>query len=273
MSDQWRKYQGALVSAKAPHQEVFTQNLNSELKKNNAFFARWITNFDCKRPTSFWYIVNDQEFTLDEFSHKVRNQIKKGLKNLKVEQLSAEDMLDKGFSVYIKAFEAYKTISQPLSKEVFNTTLLAFDKNHFWGVFNAEGELIGFSQNKMKNDVCEFSITKFHPAYLKLRPSEALFYTMTDYYLNNLKVKYIHNGTRSISHQTNIQEFLINKFKFRKAYCYLHIKYQPFFGLAVSCLFPFRKFFSVFNVSLFRSINSILLQEEIRRNCKKELLC
>jgi hypothetical protein len=96
---------------------------------------------------------------------------------------------------------------------------------------------------------------------------------MNNYYLAEQKLRYVTDGTKSISHQTNIQEFLINKFKFRKAYCYLHIKYQPFFGLAVSCLFPFRKFFSVFNVSLFRSINSILLQEEIRRNCKKELLC
>jgi hypothetical protein len=96
---------------------------------------------------------------------------------------------------------------------------------------------------------------------------------MNNYYLAEHKVRYVTDGTKSISHQTNVQEFLINKFKFRKAYCYLHIKYQPLFGLIVSCLFPFRKLLSIIDILLLRNVNSILLQEEIKRNCKKELLC
>jgi hypothetical protein len=92
---------------------------------------------------------------------------------------------------------------------------------------------------------------------------------MNNYYLIDRELKYVTDGTRSISHQTNIQNFLIHKFKFRKAYCCLHIRYQPFFGLLVSCLFPFRKLLLVFNFSFIRNINSILLQEKIRRNCKK----
>ena len=61
MISQWRKYQGVLISAKAPHHEVLTQNISSEIKKSNAFLARWITNFDCKSKSDFWYLILDKK--------------------------------------------------------------------------------------------------------------------------------------------------------------------------------------------------------------------
>ena len=270
MISQWRKYQGVLVSAKAPHHEVLTQNIISELDKNNAFLARWITNFDCKKKLDFWYLILDKKMDISDYSSNTRNQISNGLKNFEIRRISIDEMLDNSYIIYKTASLLYNTKNKIKSLEEFNVDLLpSFD---YWGVYN-NNSLIGFAQNRVFDDCCDYSTIKILPMYAKKYPFYALFYTMNNYYLIDKKLKYVTDGTRSISHQTNIQNFLINKFKFRKAYCYLHIMYQPFFGLLVSCLFPFRKFFSIFNVSLFRSINSILLQEEISRNCKKELLC
>ena len=84
MISQWRKYQGVLVSAKAPHHEVLTQNIISELDKNNAFLARWITNFDCKKKLDFWYLILDKKMDIGDYSSNTRNQISNGLKNFEI---------------------------------------------------------------------------------------------------------------------------------------------------------------------------------------------
>ena len=270
MFDQWRKYQGVLVSAKAPHQEVFTQNLNSELKKNNAFLARWVTNFDCEKKLDFWYLIQDKKMNINDYSSNTRNQIRKGLKNFEIRKINLDKMIESAYVIYKTAVQLYNTANKIKSLQEFNDDLLpAFD---YWGVYK-NNMLVGFAQNRVFDDCCDYSTIKILPIYAKEYPFYALFYTMNNYYLAEQKLRYVTDGAKSISHQTNIQEFLINKFKFRQAYCYLHIKYQPLFGLIVSCLFPFRKLLSILNISLLRNVNSILLQEEIKRNCKKELSC
>ena len=50
---------------------------------------------------------------------------------------------------------------------------------------------------------------------------------------------YVNDGARSISHHTNIQTFLIDKFKFRRAFVKLHIVYRWDIGLAIKILYPF----------------------------------
>ena len=77
--------------------------------------------------------------------------------------------------------------------------------------------------------------------------------------------KYINDGSRSISHLTNIQDFLIQKFKFRKAYCKLHILYNCKTRIFVNLLFPFRKIIRIFNFDPFTRIEILLYQEEIYR--------
>ena len=270
MISQWRKYQGVLVSAKAPHHEVITQNISSELKKSNAFLARWITNFDCNKKLDFWYLVLDKKMDLSDYSSNTRNQISNGLKNFKIRKISVDEMLDNSYVIYKTASLLYNSKNKIKSLKQFNSDLLpSFD---YWGVFH-NSSLIGFAQNRVFDDCCDYSTIKISPIYAKKYPFYALFYTMNNYYLIDKELKYVTDGTRSISHQTNIQNFLMHKFKFRKAYCYLHVRYRPLFGLLVSCLFPFRKLLSIFNFSFFRNINSILLQEKIRKNCKNELLC
>ena len=65
---------------------------------------------------------------------------------------------------------------------------------------------------------------------------------MNRYYLNELKLRYVSDGARSITEHSNIQPFLINKFKFRKAYCNLKLYYKWWFGIAVKLIYPFRRF-------------------------------
>ena len=56
------------------------------------------------------------------------------------------------------------------------------------------------------------------------------------YYLKERKLSYVNEGTRSILHATNVQSFLIEKFRFRKAYCKLHIQYHPLVNIIIIML-------------------------------------
>ena len=51
MSSIWRKYHGALIPWKPPHLDIgLSRNeIKQEVKNNNAFFARWTSNFDSKK--------------------------------------------------------------------------------------------------------------------------------------------------------------------------------------------------------------------------------
>ena len=89
---------------------------------------------------------------------------------------------------------------------------------------------------------------------------------MNSYYLKERKLKYVNEGTRSILHETNVQSFLIDKFKFRKAYCKLHVQYHPLVTPIIFVLYPFRKIIVKSNLLFFRKIGVVLSQEKLRRN-------
>ena len=264
----WRKYHGALISALPPHLEANESysSVQSFLKKKNIAFARWISDFDCSFVTPFWYIINDKSMSLEDYSSNTRNQIRKGLKMCKVIKITKEELVDFGYDVYLEAFKNYKTFNKILTNTFFRNQIMSLDNSwDFWGVFNLEGKMIGYSQNNVQFNVCKFARTKFHPDFLRLRPSEALFYTMCDYYINKKRLKYVHNGTMSTVHHTNIQDFLIKKFKFRKAYCKLEICYHPIVSAIVRMLFPFRKVFKYLKFKFFFKIFIVLKLEGIRR--------
>ncbi|MCR4401057.1 MAG: hypothetical protein NUV35_09390, partial [Syntrophomonadaceae bacterium] len=74
------------------------------------------------------------------------------------------------------------------------------------------------------------------------------------------------NGSRSISHDTNMQDFLA-KFGFRKEYCLLRVAYRPVVDLAVRALYPFRGLISSLQGRRAQPVSAILFQEELKRRC------
>jgi len=89
---------------------------------------------------------------------------------------------------------------------------------------------------------------------------------MNRYYLNEKNFLYVSDGARSISHQTNIQDFLIEKFKFRKAYCKLNVIYKKDIEILVNTLYPFRELIYKNKNNLFQKLSVLLKQEEIRKS-------
>ena len=177
-----------------------------------------------------------------------------------------------GYEVYKSAFLSYKKNYLPLlSYEEFKTNILNATKYDFWAVYERKsGKMIAYSQNIIDDNSVTYSTIKFHPDYLRLYASNALFFKMNEYYLNEKKYRYVSDGARSISHDTNIQEYLEDKFNFRKAYCKLHIVYRWDVKLIVDVLFLFKnliyKLDDKLNSKIFHQLAVLLKQEEIRRS-------
>ena len=264
--ENWKKYNGAIIPSTPPHISVDIIDLKSKIKKHNVFFARWTSDFDMKKKTEFWHVICDNVLDLSDYSSNTRSKINRGLRRCDVRIINKELLIKYGYRVYISAFKNYTTYLKAKTKEEF---ILEIEKNQsdweFWGVFYNE-QMIGYSKNKLVENYCEYASIKFHPAYLKHYPSYALFYRMNTYYLKENNFKYVNNGVRSISHLTNIQDFLIQKFKFRKAYCKLHILYNYYIKIFVNLLFPFRKI--IRRINFFTRVNILLYQEELYRKQK-----
>jgi len=265
----WRKYNGALVPVTPPHIDVDITNIDKEIIKTNSYFARWTTDFDSGKEGEFWYVIHDNPMRIEDYSRNTRSKIRRGLKNCSVELVDKSKVLEEGFESYNAAFLNYNTYLISKNKEEFQFEIKQLEGQwQFWGIFYGS-KMIGYSQNRIVEDYCDYSTIKFHPNYLKLYPSYALFFTMNKYYLNEKKFKYVNDGTRSISHDTNIQEFLMQKFQFRKAYCRLNVLYYPKVKMILKLIYPVQFLISFLKFGAFKKINILLFQEKIRRSYER----
>jgi len=264
----FRKYNGAIIPDIPPDMLINYNEaeIKSFMKNSNALFARWESDFDCKEITDFWFLINDTPMNLEDYDSRIRNQIRKGLKECIVEPITSNQLISYGYDVYFSVFNKYKTYLKAKTKDQFIEEIISTASNwEYWGVFYKK-RLIGYSKVMVVDDYAEYRSIKLHPHFLKNLPSEALIYTMNYNYLNKRKFRYVNNGARSISHQTNFPLFLIRKFKFRRAYCKLNIIYSSKLSVFVKLFFPFRRLFKLFNFGLFRQLNILLKQELIRRS-------
>jgi hypothetical protein len=267
--NKWRRYNGALIPVAPPHIKVDCSNIEVKVKETNAYFARWTSDFDCDLETEFWHVICDQAIAINSLSRNTRSKIRRGTKYCVVKLINKDSLIENGYDCYFSAFSKYNTYLQPKTKIQFQKEIESLDENwDFWGVFH-DNKMIGYSQNRVIDDSCDYSTIKFHPDSLKFYSSYTLFYTMNQYYLNEKSFRYVNDGARSISHKTNIQSFLIDKFKFRKAYCKLNIIYSPKVKLILSIIYPIRWFLSFLDFGPFVKLNVLMFQEKIRRSYER----
>lgn len=275
-SVKWMMYHGILVPDTPPHVEIGLSDgdIRYLLKKTRAYAVRWTSNFDCGFETGWWYVIKDKSSDEGSMSRHRRKKLKSSLSKCLVKRVDAACIAEKGYEVYKSAFERYETYMKPDSIEEFRKDVMAKADNpeyHFWAVFDrAKGDMIGFALACKINDCCIYSASKFKPDFLNHGSSYALHHMMNNYYLKECRVKYVNAGARNISHKTNIQQFLIDRFDFRKAYCTLNIAYRPGIGLLVRALYPFRSIVRKVGLGIARRLSILMMQEDIRRGMAKE---
>ena len=240
-------YRHAWRCSLPPHLEPqLTDHSCITLLKNGGLLVRNTYDFDQKEQSDFWYIIKEHFGGLEEHTSNERKKIRRSLKSYNFHLIDNETLRNNGFPIIKAAYQDYHVHDRQMSRKIFNAYLDRCEKENFdyWGVFEKEsGMLVGFSIVRMWDDACEYDTTVVLPRckHNATYPFYGLFYKMNEHYLGELKLKYVSDGTRSITEHSNIQPFLEHNFKFRKAYCKLKIRYKWWFGIIVRTLLPFQK--------------------------------
>lgn len=227
--------------------------------------VRYTTNFDCKEETQYWYVVKDGPFDMNELSQKQRHHIRTALKRCKVEKVNPKEYFEALYEVYHAAYLQYEQADNEHNKEQFKHRCET-TKEDCWAAFSIEdGKLIGFMLCKNEGKYTETIMGKYHPDYQKLQPSNAIHYTILNYYLNEIGQKFVCSGTRNINHKTNVQEYKLQHWHFRKAYCHLHVEICPKYRCLFRVVYPLRGLFRLFDKNTrIHQINSLMKLYELR---------
>lgn len=249
MAPQWINYGGGWLIDRPPHasnKDITSQDAKRVLNKGG-FFVRWTTEWDSSDETQWWYCIKDSPVCLENLSAKQRYRIKRGLSFNDVFLLTQRDVnnyLDDLWEVLNACNETYGINKQSLSKEEFHASFLKIDQGvDLWGVIDKEKKrLVAYAICRNNKEMTYLSSVKAHPLFLKNEINVVLVYVLCHHYINVLHKKYVCDGERSIRHETNYQQFLVNNLGFRYAYCKLNVIYKPIVGIIVKILYPFRNF-------------------------------
>ena len=272
----WKYYNHAAVPATAPNEEPDLSSIyNSKIwklgRESTPLLARWTTDFDCGYETNWWYVVKDTAFDITKLKAKRRYEINKGIKNFEVKLINPICHKKELYSVQVAAFSAYPKKYRPVvDKESFISGVENWETYIVFGAFFREtGELAGYALlSQVSDNFINFSVLKTNPVFEKYSVNAALCERIVSHFDCFLsKGGIICDGSRSISHETNFQDYLEKYFGFRKAYCKLHIAYNPRIKWLVKMLCPFRRILQKFDkIGFIHQINSVLYMEELCRS-------
>lgn len=272
----WKYYNHAAIPTTAPNEEPDMVPINDgsiyiNLEGGTPLLARWTTEFDCGYETNWWYVIKDTPFDISELKAKRRYEINKGIKNFDVKEIDPDIYADELCNVQIAAYSAYPEKYRPsVNREKFISTVHHWDSHVCIGAFDREsGMLCGYSLLSQESETyVDFKVMRTNPECEKNGVNAALVEGILRYFNSFLTHGgYICDGARSINHETAFQDYLEKYFGFRKAYCKLHITYNPRLKWVVRLMYPIRSFLlKIDGIGVFHSINSVLKMEEICRN-------
>lgn len=273
----WQYYNHAAIPTGAPHEKPDLTPLKDKsiwkIDGGTPFLARWTTDFDCGFETNWWYVIKGDPFDISKLKAKRRYEINKGTKNFEVVRIDPSQHKESIYNVQVAAFSAYPEKYRPtVDKSGFMAAMDRWESFVILGAFSrTTGELAGYTMLKIDSSVhIAFNVLKTNPLYEKDAVNAALVEGVLRYF-NEFLVNggFICDGARSINHETAFQDYLEKYFGFRKAYCKLHIEYNPKVKWIVKILFPFRSFLNKLDrISAMHQLNGVLKMEEIVRDQK-----
>ena len=271
----WRCYNSAAIPTTPPHEAPNLQPVESgEIWKLDGapYLVRYTTDFDCGYDTGWWWIIKEAPYDVDALSPSSRKHIKQALKKCYVKKINPENYQDALWNIFDSAYARYKNTSNAQNKNAFKSGLKSTNGVDYWAGFDCETNLMIGYMTCVEHDTYVITQTaKFNPLYMNRGVSAAIYHNVLQHYLNEKKKNYVCGGERAIYHITNTQDYKIQKFGYRKAYCKLNLLYRRPIKFLVNLLMPFRKaLYRAGSVGFISKINGILRMEEICRRQKTQ---
>jgi hypothetical protein len=262
----WRLYRRALLPAslKPSPVKMAAGQAQELLAKSGALFLRYFTRFH-QKPTEFWY-VGCSEYKFENLSGNTKSKIRRAHKNCMVRRVDPDWLGRNGYECYTAALAKYPHNDEFYSQEKF----LHIHREamggpfHFWGVF-VEERLVAYAKCVNGEDYVSTLVLKFNPNHLRLYSAYALIDLLLQTYVREER-KLLVNGFRSIAHDTQMQDFLL-QFSFRRFYCDLQIVYPEWLRRTLTLTYPFRRVMDFIpSVAGTRQFKTLFAQEKIRRS-------
>ena len=240
---EYKLYRGGWVTLDSPHLSTpLTPKEVMDILAGGGYFIRNISNWDKQSPTQYWYVIKDNFGGIEELPSKVRNQVRRSLKTYDFRRVTNAEMIELGYECFNRSREKFGGGCLLVTKDNWKRRVEAVNQEHWLGFDRETGKAASFAMNIIGKDYCDYRTMGVSPVFPNSTyPMYGLIYEMNRYYLEESSLKFVMDGARSITEHSNIQPFLEDKFKFRKAYCDLQIFYNRWIGAAVKLLFPFRK--------------------------------
>jgi hypothetical protein len=261
-----------VISAQAPASGQVQLNLRDcgmLFQKLGGMMVRWTDGFrEGNEPTEWYSVICRRPLELEEFPKKKRYTLRKSLEQCSARRMTAEELAESGYEVYVQALKSYGTRSTKILPPSGFRQSVSREKDfpdlvHNWGVYHGN-TLIGYAQNQVfGREEVNYSTIKLNPAFLKFSPGYALVHTMNRHYLTEGGFAYVNEGFRSVSHETNIQSWLLDTFGFEKAYTTLHLHYRLPLRILIRLAYPFRGVVGARNPRL----GAMLECERCHRSC------
>lgn len=267
----WRDNQGGLLPLSPPQKFLSFGGFHAAqlLRIKRKHFIRWESDFDCAVEFPWWHVIKDVPESLDVLPKKTRYMIRKAEAAYEAIPVEVDVILEHGYQVYVDAYKRYETYEPMYSEEEFTRAVSQLpDGTEWWAVFDRQsGRIVAFSENYVEGETCFYVSMWFDPDAMSKFVGYLLFHKMEIYYLYERRFRYVSDGARSLSHDTNIHDFLISKFNFRRAYAKLNVVYSPWLGVLVAAAYPFRRVLDKSSLAVARKASILLKQESIRREC------
>jgi hypothetical protein len=268
----WYDYKGFLRPAYLPHKvpEISQSNAIGALRQSGCPFARWDAGFGSVSTSNWWHVIKRSGYCFDSLSGNTKSKIKRGSKRLEARRLTPSEVEHQGWSLFLNASRRFGSNQFMPTERFFRSQILAAIQHpncfEYFGVFFGD-KLVGLSENHLQSNGCLWDNIWYDPDHLGDYSSYLLTHSMLEYYLNGENYEFVSDGSRSIYHQTNVQTFFIDKFKFQPEYTNLHIAYSGVFGMLVRIAYPFRQQVKYFNrgnrFPILNKADAILRQHEL----------
>ena len=263
--NQYRFYKKSWIFLEESKETLLSKEESRTLLKKGGYFIRNTYDFDTEKKTSFWFIIKDKLEDISELPFSARRNIRRSQRFYNFKKSDREFVRNNCYNIFLSRQITYRVKNHIVTMEEFELLIDEYEHENvidYWVVEDKDtNEIIGFSINRVKSNSCDYDLMCCSPDSMRNRtyPYYGLIYSMNKYYLGEKKLKYVSDGSRTITEHSNIQDFLMHNFKFRKAYCKLKVHYKWWVGVVVKLLFPFR------NVIPFRNVKAILKMEEYSR--------
>lgn len=244
------------------------EELDAAFKKHKkALFFLYTTNYDCGFDTEWYYIINNRGFDKINVSSKNYKRKKNVINN---------NVLCRIIDPIIYKEEIKRVSALAISDyKTYSAEIPSFNVEKWGGIFvgaftKQSNSLIGFVHIVKNKNQLSLSYEKTDPNYKKYYPSLALNHFVIDKICDFSKGEYLTNGSRTILHGTNHNDFLIEYCGFEKKYCRLHIIYRKKIRFIIPLIRFLRPLFSLLDFNkFFHKVNGVLKIDLIFRKQNK----